>query len=95
MFIEERLSRDIAVSDLARLVGYSRDHLAKLFKSSFGVSLYQYVLWRRIEPARGLLLDRERPIAEVALACGFATESHFTTSSRPRWALRLAPIGFA
>jgi AraC-like DNA-binding protein len=78
-FIEERLSRDITVSDLARLVGYSRDHLAKLFKSSFGVSLHQYVLWRRVERARGLLLDRDRPIAEVARACGFASQSHFTT----------------
>jgi AraC-like DNA-binding protein len=78
-FIEEHLSADIKLSDLARLVDYSPDHLARLFKMSFAMPLHQYVLRRRMERAKALLGDRGHSIAEVAHACGFASQSHFSS----------------
>jgi AraC-like DNA-binding protein len=78
-FVEEHLGTEIGLPDLARLVDCSPDHLARMFKKSFGTSLYQYVLQRRLERAKALLRDRGHSIAQVARACGFASQSHFSS----------------
>jgi AraC family transcriptional regulator len=83
-FVEEHLGGDIGLTDLAGQVGYSPDHLARMFKKAFGLPLYQYVLRRRVERAKALLRDHSHSIAEVALACGFATQSHFTSAFKAR-----------
>ncbi len=77
-FIEEHLTEEIEVDELARLVGYSADHLGRLFKRSFEMPLHQYVLQRRIERAKILLGNRNLPIGDVARGCGFASQSHFS-----------------
>jgi AraC family transcriptional regulator len=77
-FVENNLSANIRLADLARLVGQSPDHVSRTFKRSFGVSLYQYVLRRRVERATALLRGRSQSIAEIALTCGFSTQSHFS-----------------
>jgi AraC family transcriptional regulator len=84
VYVETHLGDDVALSDLAGLVGYSPGHLARAFKKAFGVSPYQYVLGRRVERAKALLRDRNRSIAEVARACGFATQSHFSAAFKAR-----------
>jgi len=77
-FVEDHLGTDMGIHALARVAQCSPDHLAKIFKKSFGVSLHRYVTRRRVERAKSLLRDRSYSIAEVALTCGFATQSHFT-----------------
>ncbi|QDK31738.1 hypothetical protein DM450_02825 [Sphingomonas sp. IC081] len=52
------------------------------FKVSTGTTLFRFILERRIGRAKELLLDREIPIAEVALRAGFADQSHFTVNFR-------------
>ncbi|MCL2448454.1 MAG: AraC family transcriptional regulator [Polyangiaceae bacterium] len=86
-YVEEHLGADIGLTDLATLVGYSPDRLARVFKKSFGVSPYQYVLRRRVERAKALLRGRAESIGEVAVACGFATQSHFTSAFKARTGL--------
>lgn len=83
-FIEEHLGSDIGIATLAGLAGYSPDHFARLFKQGFGLSPYQYILQRRIERAKSLLLDRTHSIAEVAMQCGFASQAHFHTTFKAR-----------
>lgn len=83
-FIEEHLGDDIGIATLATLAGYSPDHFARLFKQSFGLSPYQYILQRRVERAKALLRDRTRSIAEIALQCGFASQAHFHTAFKAR-----------
>jgi len=78
-FIEEHLTADIDVAELARLVGYGPDHLARLFKRSFEMPLHQYVLQRRVDRAKTLLRDRSLAIGDVARSCGFASQSHFSS----------------
>lgn len=77
-FVEDHLETDIGIRDLARVARCTPDHLARIFKKSFGVPLHRYVTRRRVERAKSLLRDRSYSIAEVALTCGFATQSHFT-----------------
>ncbi|MCL2449503.1 MAG: AraC family transcriptional regulator [Polyangiaceae bacterium] len=83
-FVEDHLSEEIRLADLAKQVGCTPDHLTRMFKRSFGVPLHQYIVQRRVERAKALLRGRSHTIAEVAWACGFATQSHFSAVFRAR-----------
>jgi len=79
-YIEDHLASDIGLDDLARLVDFSPQHFQRVFKKTFGASPYQFVLGLRIEHAKALIRHGKLSIAEVALACGFSDQSHFSTS---------------
>jgi AraC family transcriptional regulator len=83
-FVEANLERNIGLTELAELTGYSPDHFSRLFKRTLGVPAYQYVLTRRVERAKGMLLDRTRSIAEIAKACGFSTQAHLNAAFKQR-----------
>ena len=76
VFVEDFLSQDIGLVDMAAVVGYSPDHFARLFRRTFRVSPYQYLLSRRVERAKTMLRDATLPIALVAVSCGFTSQSH-------------------
>lgn len=77
-YIQSHLNSDISLDKLSQEVGMSVHHFSRLFKQSLGCSPYQYVLKCRIERAKRLLLQRQLSIAEVAIAVGFSSQSHFT-----------------
>ncbi|WP_198288605.1 AraC family transcriptional regulator [Chamaesiphon minutus] len=78
-FIQAHLDRDIQLADLAETVNVSRYYFIRLFKQSTGITPYQYLLQQRIRRAKEILTQqREVAIAEIALKCGFANQSHFT-----------------
>lgn len=77
-FIEENLDRPICLEDLAALVNVSRFHFSRLFKRTIGVTAISYVEQCRIRRAKSLILETAMPLAQVALAAGFADQSHFT-----------------
>jgi AraC family transcriptional regulator len=81
-FVEANLDTDIRVDQLAELCGRSTEYFVRLFKAANGVSPYQYVLNLRVEQARTLLGDETRSIADIALACGFSHQEHFTRMFR-------------
>lgn len=75
--IDASLDRTITLQDLAVLAGLSEFHLQRMFRVSCGVSPHVFVLYRRIERARHMLAGNE-PIAQIATACGFSSQSHMT-----------------
>jgi AraC family transcriptional regulator len=77
-FIEGSLAEDLSVADLARLAGISPSRFASLFKNSFSIPVHRYVVSRRIERAISLLSMGSYRNADIAAACGFASESHFS-----------------
>ena len=66
------------LADLAALVGLSPAYFCTAFRQSTGTPPHAWQRARRVERAQGLLLHADLPVAEVALACGFANQSHFT-----------------
>jgi AraC-like DNA-binding protein len=68
----------ISIAQLAAACGLSRGYFIHAFKSTTGITPYQWVLTQRVDQARGLLKNSDLPLAEVALTCGFADQSHFT-----------------
>jgi AraC family transcriptional regulator len=78
-YIESSLTDNLGLDALTQIAHLSRYHLGKTFKQSTGVTLHQYVTWRRIRRAQQLLRDRRYSLAEIAAETGFASQSHFTT----------------
>ncbi|MGF1605989.1 MAG: helix-turn-helix domain-containing protein [Rhodothalassiaceae bacterium] len=81
-FIDERLDHPISVGDLASALDRSVSGLFGLFKQAFGKTPYSLVQERRVERARQLLGGRSLALAEIALTCGYSSQSHFTTAFR-------------
>ena len=78
--IEANLDRPIGLDDLAAVGGLSPYHFSRMFKLTTGETPYRYVRARRLDRARTLLARTTLPLAEIALACGFANQSHFTAA---------------
>ncbi|OYY78440.1 MAG: hypothetical protein B7Y43_06050 [Sphingomonas sp. 28-62-20] len=79
-FIEGNLDREIHLKELADVAGLSVFHFSRVFKHSTGASPYRYVCEKRLERGRSLLAKTELGIAELALSCGFSSQSHFTAA---------------
>jgi AraC family transcriptional regulator len=81
-YINDHLSQDIKLADLAALLDMSQFHFSHLFKQAIGTSPYQYLLQQRVERAKQLLKQTKRSIMDIALECGFNSHSHLSTQFR-------------
>lgn len=81
-YIDAHLDGPLRVAELAALCGWSAAHFARNFRAAFGQPVHRYVLERRVQRARELLRREAMPIAQVALACGFASQAHFSAVFR-------------
>lgn len=83
-FIESKLEQEICLRDLAAEAGLSHFYFARLFKQTTGKAPHQFVLEQRIDYAKYLLIETNEPLAQVALRCGWANQSHFTTAFKQK-----------
>jgi AraC family transcriptional regulator len=81
-YILANLAGDLTVVEMAALLGLSPNHFTVLFRNSTGSTPHQYVLSERISAGRRLIERGHRSLAEIALALGFSSQSHFATSFR-------------
>lgn len=80
--IEERLEVGVSLEELAAVVGLSKFHFARSFKSATGMPPHRFILGRRLQRAKDMLGNAEISIAEIALSSGFASQEHLTTCFR-------------
>jgi AraC family transcriptional regulator len=76
--IREKLDGKIHLADMARECGLSVSHFTRAFRKSFGMSPYRWLLERRIDRAKALLLTDDLPIADIAARSGFSDQAAFT-----------------
>jgi transcriptional regulator GlxA family with amidase domain len=81
-FIEENLGAKLALRHLANCAALSESHFSRAFKQSAGYSPHAYVIARRVERAKLMMISTRERLADIALACGFADQSHLTRSFR-------------
>ena len=81
-YIEINLDRNLALTELADVAGFSLSHFKVLFKQAAGMPVHRFVLERRVERARTLLLNGEKSMTEIAMECGFAHSSHMARCMR-------------
>jgi AraC family transcriptional regulator len=75
-FIESHIQESLSLADLAEVAGLSVSHFKMLFSRTFGMPAHQYVVYRRVERAKLLLLSGRMSLSDVAHATGFAHQSH-------------------
>ncbi len=76
-YVRASLAGNISVTELAGLVHMSASHFAHVFKASFGVTPYRFVMQERIEGAKDMLARTELSASQIAMAFGFSSQSHF------------------
>lgn len=76
--LHDRFTEPLRPSDVARAVAVHPAHLARAFRTHFRVSMGSYVRRLRLDWAAGQLAHSKASLAAVALAAGFADQSHFT-----------------
>jgi len=74
----ERLGEDLSLAEPARACGLSLSYFSRAFKQSVGTPPHRWLTLQRVLRAKSLLRDAERPLADIAAACGFSDQSHFT-----------------
>jgi transcriptional regulator GlxA family with amidase domain len=81
-YIEQHLSGKLTNEDIAAAIGLSKSHFSRAFKSTLGASPMAYVAARRVERAKRMMVVSAESLAEVALDCGFADQSHLNRQFR-------------
>jgi AraC family transcriptional regulator len=77
-FLNENLDGKISLSMLASECGLSVSHFARAFKLSFGASVHRYLILRRIERAKALLVDTSTALSAIAIESGFSDQAAFS-----------------
>lgn len=83
--MEQSLENPVPREELARTAGVSLRQLERLFRLHLGRSLGEHYLGLRLDRARDLLRQTTLSVLEIALACGFASASHFSRAYRARF----------
>ena len=81
-YVEAHLGEPLTLTEIAAVACLSPYHLSRSFKLTTGIGLHQYVVRRRTERAKQLLLRTELPLAEIADIVGFDSQASFTARFR-------------
>ena len=86
VYIERRLDQALPISEIAKRVGLSSFHFQRLFFSTLGENVSDYVKRRRLEKGAKLLSsDHELSVIDVALDCGFQSHSAFSRAFKTQF----------
>jgi AraC-like DNA-binding protein len=84
---EESLEKDWSVGALGEIAGVSESHAYFLFRKHLQTSPHEFLLSRRLNKAKELLIGSATNIKEICFSCGFKDAAHFTRLFRWRFAM--------
>ena len=77
-FIDRHLNEQMRIEALAEQTKLSVSYFNRAFRGTFGMSPHAFILRCRTDRAMELLSGGDEPIAQIAVACGFADQAHFS-----------------
>jgi AraC family transcriptional regulator len=83
--LSANLDGGVPLKEVARECCLSVSHFSRAFRRTMGVAPHNWLLIRRVEVAKEKLRSTQLSLAEVALACGFADQSHLTRVFTGAW----------
>lgn len=91
-YIRQHAGRDLSVEEMARLAGMGRTAFCKEFRKAMGNSPASYLREIRLRKACSMLRDTDKPLKEIATACGFKSQIYFTQCFRQE--MGMTPSGY-
>jgi AraC family transcriptional regulator len=91
-YIATHLGGKLPLADVAAACRLSPSHFSRLFKQSTGMAPHQWLLDRRVERAKHLLMNTQETLTDIACAAGFADQSHLTRVFSKR--VRVSPCAW-
>ena len=86
-YMNSNLEKKITVEDLAKVANMSSSYFIRTFKQETGQSSIDYLNKIRLERVKHFLLDGEKNITEIALACGFNSSAYLSTSFAKKYGI--------
>jgi len=78
-FIGKHIDEDLTLTQLSDIACFSEYHFHRLFTAYTGLSLQQYIRWLRLKrAAHQLMIDKDRPIINIAIDAGFESHEAFS-----------------
>jgi transcriptional regulator GlxA family with amidase domain len=77
-YVSDNLGSKLRIDDIACQIRLSKSYFSRAFKDVMGISCSAYIIRLRLEKAKYLLIATRTPIAEIAIECGLADQSHLT-----------------
>ncbi|PSV26359.1 MULTISPECIES: AraC family transcriptional regulator [unclassified Photobacterium] len=81
-YIQQNIQKKISVADLSSIAFLAQSQFYVLFRKQMGITPHQYVLRKRLELAKQLIAETQKPLSEVAQLCGFSSQSSFSQAFR-------------
>jgi len=91
-YLESNFLRHLSLSEIAGTAGVHRVHLSREFRRYFSTTVGEFLRRKRVEHACHLVSTTDTPLAEIAIACGFSDQSHFSATFRKQ--VGLTPARF-
>ena len=85
--------KELSVKNLSEVCGISVAYFRRIFTEKFGVSPKEYIINRRIDYAKKLLLSEQFSVSKVAKKCGYAEPCHFSREFSKRTGVELNKYG--
>lgn len=76
-YIHNNLEEKLSLKDIAKYVNVNPTYLSTLFKKINGISLWEYIITKRVEKAIDLLKNTNMKKLDIAFQCGFSSSSNF------------------
>ncbi|SFI53930.1 AraC family transcriptional regulator [Caulobacter sp. UNC279MFTsu5.1] len=98
-YIDGDLAGRLSIRGAAAHAKLSPGYFSRRFRQSFGLTFSRFVARRRIEHAQAMMTKTSSSLCQIALACGFTDQAHFTrtfgdvTGSTPSKWRRMAALG--
>jgi len=81
-YVQANLEGTLTIDRMASIACLSRYHFSRAFKQAVGQSPHRYVSTKRLERAKALLMQGDRPLVDIALALSFSCQANFTRAFR-------------
>lgn len=88
-YIRDNLYRVIRITELARMIGFSRGKFCRSFKETFGVTAHSYITAQRVITAARMMQETSMPLSAIAVSCGLYDQSHLCNVFRKKY--RVSP----
>ena len=76
-YLNQHLSEDFSINDIANEIGVSSSHMSRCFKGATGSNIVDYLNRQRCYNAKHYLMHSNKKISEIAKLCGFQNSAYF------------------